>query len=143
MLSHLPPNRLDLRAVLETPLRQFVPWLAAVLLVSWAGYPGVICVTPMAWLMALRVGLLCVTRSTSQDSSHRLLEAGLAGAFFGLLQGLLFIVIIPFAGPIAPGEEPNAVILTILMLIAGIFAGAILSLFTAFLTEQRKKRTTV
>ena len=59
-------NGLDFRVVFETPLRQFVPWLVIVLLVTVAGYPGVVCVTPMAWLIALHVGNLEALRSQSE-----------------------------------------------------------------------------
>jgi ABC-type proline/glycine betaine transport system permease subunit len=130
-------NRLDFRAILEVPLRQFVLWLAMVVLVSFAGYPGVVCVTPMAWLIALRVGNLCVARSRSEKSSQRLLEAALAGGFLGLLQGILFLVVIPFSGPIQPDEQTQTIFLTLLMIVVGIFAGAGLSFFTAFLHERK------
>jgi len=112
-----------------------------VLLVSLAGYPGVVCVTPMAWLLALRVGNICVARSRSEESSQRLLEAALAGGFLGFLQGILFLVIIPFMGPIQPNEITKTIVLTLIMLIVGVLAGAALSLFTAFLNEQRRNRT--
>jgi hypothetical protein len=131
-------KRLDFRTMLETPLRQFVLWLAIVLLVSVAGYPGVVCVTPMAWLIALRVGNICVSRSRSQTPSARLLEAALAGGILGLLQGILFLVVIPFLGPIQPDERTQTIILSVIMLIAGIFAGAGLSFFTAYLHERRR-----
>lgn len=41
-------KRLDSRVIAETPLRQFVLWLGMVVLVTLAGYPGLVCVTPMA-----------------------------------------------------------------------------------------------
>ena len=110
-----------------------------VVLVSLAGYPGVVCVTPMAWLIALRVGNLCVARSRSEKSSQRLLEATLAGGFLGLLQGILFIVVIPFLGPIQADEWIQTIILTLIMMIVGIFAGAGLSFFTAYLHERRRE----
>ena len=133
-------RNLDLRVILETPLRQFILWLAMVLLVSLAGYPGVVCVTPMAWLLALRVGNLCVARSKSGQPSQRLMEAALAGGFLGFLQGMLFLVIVPFMGPYQPDEITKTIILTLIMLLVGIFTGAGLSLFTAYLNEQRAKR---
>ncbi len=133
-------KNLDLRVILETPLRQFVLWLAMVLIVSLAGYPGVICVTPMAWLLALRVGNLCVAHSKSGQSSQRLMEAALAGGFLGFLQGMLFLVIVPFMGPYQPDEITRAIVLTLIMLLLGIFAGAGLSFITAYLNEQRGKR---
>ena len=131
-------QQLDLRTILEVPLRQFVLWLGMVVVVSLAGYPGVICVTPMAWLIALRVGNICVARSTSETSSQRLLEAALAGGFLGLLQGILFIVVIPFLGPIQPDEWTRTIILVLIQLIIGILAGAALSFFTAYLNERRR-----
>jgi len=133
-------KNLDLRVILETPLRQFILWVTMVLLVSLAGYPGVVCVTPMAWLLALRVGNLCVARSKSGRSSQRLLEAALAGGFLGFLQGILFLVIVPFMGPYQSDEITKTIILTLIMLLVGIFAGAGLSFLTAYLNEQRAKR---
>ena len=133
-------NRLDLRVIIETPLRQFVPWLATVLLVTWAGYPGVVCVTPMAWLIALRVGNLCVWRSRSTLSSRRLTEAALAGGILGFLQGLLFAGIITLLEPINADERTRTIILTIIIVVAGIFAGAVLSFVTAYLNERRRNQ---
>ena len=130
---------LDLRTILEVPLRQFVPWLAVVLLATWGGYPGVVCITPMAWLIALNVGLVCVKRSKSEQSSRRLLEAALAGGFLGLLQGILFTVIIPLMGPIEASEWTRTLILTLILLVAGTLIGAGLSLFTAYLNERRRQ----
>jgi hypothetical protein len=134
-----PFRHLDHRLILETALRQFIPWLAMVVLVSLAGYPGVICVTPMAWLIALRVGNICVTRSTSAESSQRILEAALAGGLLGLLQGILFFVFITFLGPIQASEWTRTIVLVVIQLILGILAGAGLSFFTAYLNEQRCK----
>ena len=140
-ISNPPSNGLDLRIVFETPLRQFVLWLAMVVLVSLAGYPGVICVTPMAWLIALRVGNLCVARSRSQKSSQRLVEATFAGGILGLLQGILFIFGIPLLGPIQADEWTQTIILTLFMVIVGTFTGAGLSFFTAYLNERRHRMT--
>jgi hypothetical protein len=138
MMPPPPSNNLDLRIILETPLRQFVPWLGTVLLVTWAGYPGVICVTPLAWLIALRVGTLYVSRSRNASSRRRIQEAALAGACFGLLQGLLFWVIAPRLGPVQASEETSATVLTVFMLIVGMFSGAGCSLFTAYQFERRR-----
>ena len=140
MTSPTSPSRLDLRVILETPLRQFVPWLAIVLLVTFAGQPGVVCVTPMAWLLALRVGNICVARSRSQLSSRRLAEAALAGGLFGFLQGVLFGIISPFMGPIQADEWTRAIVLILIMIVAGVFFGAGLSFITAYLNEQRRKQ---
>jgi len=140
MTTSSPLSSFDFRVMIETPLRQFVPWLAVVLLVTFAGQPGVICVTPLAWLIALRVGNICAARSRSQLSSRRLTEAALAGGLFGLLQGVLFGVITPFMGPIQDDEWTRAIALILIMVVIGTFVGAGLSFFTAYLNEQRRKR---
>jgi MFS family permease len=132
------PNGLDFRVILETPVRQFIAWLAMVLLVTWGGYPGVVCVTPMAWLIALRVGNLVAAQSSSDTSSRRLTEAALAGAVLGLLQGILFAVIISRLEPINPDERSRSIILTLIMIVVGVFAGAGLAFFTAYLNERRR-----
>lgn len=143
MTTQLPssPTSLDLRIVIETPLRQFVPWLAVVLLITAAGQPGVVCVTPMAWLLALRVGNIVAWRSRSGQATRRLTEAALAGGFFGILQGILFAAITPFMGPIQGDEWTKTIVLMLIIFIVGTFAGAGLSFFTAYLNEQRRKRT--
>lgn len=133
-------HELNLRIIFEIPVRQFMPWLVTVLLVLWAGYPGVICVTPMAWLMALRVGNICAARSRTESSSRRLTEAAFAGGVFGFLQGLLFGIVVPWMGPIESNERGKAIILILIMIIVGIFAAAGLSFFTACLNERRRNQ---
>ena len=130
--------KLDWRTITLVPLSQFAPWLAVVLVVTWAGYPGVVCVTPMAWLIALRVGMVCVGKSHSVDRAQRLLEAAMAGSVFGLLQGLLFWAVVPRMGPILPGEQANAIGLVVVIVLLGMLFGAILALLTAYLTERRR-----
>lgn len=133
-------RRFDLRMVLETPVRQFAPWLAAVLLASWAGYPGIVCITPLAWLVALRVGIVCAIRSTSQVARRRVQEAALAGGIYGLLAGGLFWILTPRMGPIQPDEKSTALLISIGMVIIGIFASAGLAAFTASQYERRHRR---
>ena len=130
-------NRLNFRFILEITLRQFVWWFITVLLVSASGYPGVVCVTPMAWLLALRAGNHVAWRSKSKTRSQRLTEAVLTGGLLGLLQGILFGIVVPFMGPIQADEMTNSVILIVLMVVIGTLASAGLSFFTAFLNENK------
>jgi hypothetical protein len=129
----------DLRLVLETPARLFAPWLAAVLLVTWQGYPGVVCVTPMAWLLALSVGLRCAMYSSSPNRRQRTLEAAAAGGILGFLQGLLFIFIVPRMGPIADSERASAAGIGFGMLCLGVLAAAGLAALNAGLYEHRRE----
>jgi hypothetical protein len=127
----------DLRVILIIPIKQFAPWFAAVILVTWAGYPGVVCVTPLAWLLALRVGIECAMYSTSDSPSRRILEAALAGGWFGFLQGMLFLVIVPRMGEIKASEQSSATLISIIMVGMGMLVGAGLSAFTAQRIERR------
>jgi hypothetical protein len=52
-------------------------------------------------------------------------STGLAGACFGLLQGLLFWVIVPRMGPIQESEQTSAKVIILLMVVIGMLAGAI------------------
>jgi hypothetical protein len=121
------------------PLRQFAPWLVMVLLATWAGYPGVVCVTPMAWLLALRVGIVCVKHSASSSPARRLQEAALAGGWFGFLQGVLFLVIVPRMGEIKVSEQTSATVISAGMVIVGMLVGAGLAAFTAYQVERRRR----
>ncbi len=133
-------SKWDLRSVLVTPATQFLPWLAAVVLVSWAGYPGVVCVTPLAWLIAARVGLLVMNNSTSQTRHTRYQEAAAAGAVLGLLQGLLLTGVLLILLPMAEAERPRAALLGALLTLVGLPAGAAWSLLTAWLLAHRLDR---
>ena len=94
----------------------------------------------MAWLMALRVGNICAARSKTESSSRRLTEAAFAGGVFGLLQGLLFGIVVPWMGPIESNERGKTIILILIMIIVGIFVAAGLSFFTACLNERRRNQ---
>lgn len=135
--------RLDWRVVFEIPLRQFAWWLLVVLVVSVAGFPGVACVTPMAWLIALRVGNFVAGQSRSEGSARRLTEAALAGGVLGFLQGILFGIITPFMGPIQADERTRTVLLVLGMLGVGMLIGAGLAYIPAYLQEQKRRQRTI
>lgn len=124
---------------LKIPIKQFLPWLAAVVVITLAGYPGVICVTPIAWLITIPVGLLVVKRSGNPSRSGRLMEAAIGGGFLGLLQGLLFWILSPGLGPLDHDEALPAAILTGFIFLGGIFTGALLAVITGYLAEIRQE----
>ena len=130
---------MDLRVIVKAVWLPFVVWLVAVLVVAFGGrQPGVVCVTPMAWLMAIWVGLRSVAYTRSAEKPSRLIEAALAGGIFGLLQGVLFAVIAPFMGNITPEERQKALLLTIVMIVLGALVAAVLSLAIASTQERRR-----
>ncbi len=116
----------------------FMTWAAAVIFVSFVGrQPGVVCVTPMAWLLACWVGMSCVARSRSGVKRSRLTEAGLAGGISGLLQGLLFAAVAPFMG-VRADERQKAVILSVGMIVVGTVVSAVLSMAVGAAQDRRR-----
>ena len=73
-------------------------------------------------------------------SARRLTEAALAGGLLGFLQGLLFAGIITMLEPISEDERSKTIILTLIILVTGILAGAVLSCVIAYLNERRRNR---
>jgi spore maturation protein SpmB len=115
-------------AVLKAIWLPFLSWAVAVLVVSFGGkQPGVVCATPMAWFMALWVGLRSAAYTRSETKGARLMEAALAGGIFGLLQGVLFTAIVPFMGEIKTNEQRKAVVLAIVMTVLGALISVLLA----------------
>ena len=132
--------RLDFRTIVKAIWLPFVSWAIAVLVVTFGGrQPGVVCATPVAWLMALWVGLRSVAYSRSAQKSARLTEAALAGGIFGLLQGVLFVVIMPLMGSIQAEERQKAVVMSVVMIVLGAIVSAVLSV--AIGASQERKRS--
>jgi len=88
----------------------------------------------------VRVGNLIAWHSKSGHRSQRLTESALAGGLLGLLQGVLFGIVVPFMGPIQQDEWEKSIILILLISVVGTLAGVGLSFITAYLKEIRSER---
>lgn len=131
--------RLDFRNIGKGILLPFAFWLVAVLGITFgARQPGVVCATPMAWLMALWVGMRCAAYSRSTQKSARLTEAALAGGLFGLLQGILFLAIMPLMGSIKMEERQKAILWGVIMIVFGAVLSAVLSVAIAATAERKR-----
>lgn len=64
-------------------------WTGAVVVASLAGYPTIAWLTPLAWLLAIPVGLR-VRRQSASPGRGPVREAALGGCLLGIWQGLLF-----------------------------------------------------
>jgi hypothetical protein len=106
---------------------------------AYAGYPGAACLTPMAWLLGCRVGLRCAQFSRSAPR-QRMVEAVVAGAVLGLLQGMLFYVLQATLMPASPEEQGKALVLSAVILVTGMLITALLALWTSALTIRRVAR---
>ncbi len=99
-------------------------------LLAW----GVVCVTPMAWLMALWCGGQYVRLSSGRPGS---LGPALVGAALGLSMGIIFVLVSAWAMPVDPAEVSKVQTLTVVITVGGIVICAALSTFTARATLRR------
>jgi hypothetical protein len=122
------PTRLDLAAVLHALWPPLLVWGVSLAAFLRGGFPGVLCITPLAWTLALPVGVLVVRRSRG---AQPLLEAGLAGGALGLAQALLFALVSVLVLPVKPGEATATLLMTGAIGLGGITGCAVLALAAA------------
>lgn len=124
-------------AFLRTLTAPLIAWGATVVIVSARGYPGVVCITPLAWGWALWAGARYIQLSGRQPG---LRGPALVGASLGLGMGLLFIVVTALTMPVKAEEMVNALALMGCIALAGMLVCAVLSTLTAWLTLRRHAR---
>lgn len=129
------------------PSAVFLPllyWTGAVMVITFSGYPGVICMTPLAWLLALPVGLR-IQRETESTGRTFLMEAFLAGALLGLFQGLLVglvMVIAPLGDPGMVSAPPDPFLASAAGAIVGTpLAGALAALIAWLARRSQAQKT--
>ena len=142
---------LDLRAISASLFLPLLLWTGSVVAISLSGYPVVICMTPLAWLLAMPVGLRLRREITpamdvptaagpafvSARSLAR--HAALCGAALGLWQGLLFAASLAFypalrSDPLLARMLPfpaHPYLLAALVLLVGMPLTALLALLVA------------
>ncbi len=136
-------SKIDLSVVVSAVFLPLLVWTGAVIVVTFFGYPWIVNLTPLAWLLALPVGARVGRDSASRD--HRLLlEAALGGGTLGLWQGLLFAAAL-VAGPYLPGwahlpaDMPAALAFSLGAACLGVLVTAGLAVMAARLVIRRKK----
>jgi hypothetical protein len=88
----------------------------------------VLCVTPLAWILALYAGRVC-GQQAERDGGW--VEAGLAGGLLGLAQGVLFGIISVLVEPGDPAETASALLRGTGIGLGGLVGCATLSLLAA------------
>ncbi len=104
-------------------------WGIIVLVVAYSGQPGVACLTPMAWLLALPAGWNYVAFAKGMPGRQPLIAGLLLGAILGLLYGLLFWAVSTYGMPAGsdPAELAKARTMNLVMVAVGTVIGALLS----------------
>jgi hypothetical protein len=108
------------------------------------GYAGIVFMTPMAWLLAIPAGLLCVSRSESRRRALRLGEAALTGVALGLLEGLTCTLVIVSSPEQTGLENGLAAVLAGLLIgvpaaLLGMVVCAILAVGIGVLQDRKRK----
>jgi len=99
---------LDWRSILMAAWLPMLWWTVGVGGATLAGYPGVICMTPVGWLLGLSAGMRLVSTRETRLIPRLWTEAFLAGALIGVYQGLLAAVVMTFASPFGPAGASDA-----------------------------------
>jgi hypothetical protein len=118
---------MDWSAVLAAAVLPMLWWVVAAGGATLAGYPGVICVTPLGWLLGLSAGPRLLSLTKTRLPSRLRLEAFLAGALIGLFQGLLAALVMTFASPLGPTNpaDLSAIVAMLLVFLIGGGIGAV------------------
>jgi len=128
---------LDPFGLLYAPGMLFLAWLLMVAAMTWAKLPGVICLTPVAWLLATAVGRGAVRYSRSRHVATLRREAAIAGAVFGFLVGGLYLLYTLVVFRSEPDTYGFAIVSGSGFIVCGMGVCAGLSLGTAALTIRR------
>lgn len=119
-----------------------ITWGSMVLLATIGGQPGVVCVTPMAWLLSLWSGGRYALWTAGQPARRTLIGTALVGAVLGACLGVLFAVGAAQMGidTTNTDEVSRALGLTAFMFVAGVMVCPALSIFTGWLTIRRLEK---
>lgn len=134
-----PLSQLDWRAVFVSVRQPAFYWVLAVVFVTLMGYPGIACMTPVAWLLALIVGKRCLDESRSDGAAIRLWEAGLAGGLLGAIQGIAFIASAVSSPGLQPDERGTVVWISIGVTVIGLWVTVLLAAVMALLVMRQRR----
>lgn len=133
---------LNISAFIRSLSMWLLVWGATVLFVTYQQQPGVICLTPMAWLLALPAGWNYVLFARGKPGRQPFVVGASLGALLGLLYGLLFLGVATYGMPV--GSDPEEVTkmrnMVIFMIAGGALVSALLSGFMAYRAAFLQRR---
>src|SRR5215207_4336742 len=125
---------LNISALIRSLGMWLLLWGLVVLFVAYQQQPGVICLTPMAWLLALPAGWNYVVFARGKAGRQPFVAGAILGALLGLLYGLLFFGVASYGMPV--GSDPEEITkmqnMVIFMIAGGMVIAALLGGFMAW-----------
>ena len=120
---------LNLSAFVRSLSMWTILWGGTVAFLAYQGQPGVICMTPMAWLLALPAGSNYVAFAQGRAGRNPFVAGALVGATLGLIFGLIAWGVGAGMMPADPGETGKLTIAQIGLIFTGggVLIGALLS----------------
>lgn len=117
-------------------------WYIAVLFIAYQGQPGVICMTPMAWLLAIPAGWNYVAFSDGKPGRQPFMAGAIVGALLGLFFGLLAWGVGAYMMPADPAETGTLTVQQIGLIFvgAGIVIGGLISGMMAHRAAMQQRR---
>ncbi len=130
---------LDKSAIISALFLPLLIWTGSVIAITGMGYPGVVWMTPLAWLLAMPVGLR-VRRESVSPGHGPTLEAALGGGLLGFWQAML-VPAVMVASPHLPMNKTfgttHPILAMVLMILTSISVTAGLSaLIAAFIKRD-------
>jgi hypothetical protein len=127
---------LDWRAVGFVTGALLAGWTLLVVVFTWQGQPGVVCLTPVAWLLAVIAGRGTLNFTRTEEPALRRAEAGLAGCLLGLLLGLLFTGMIELSAEMSFQERVTMALFGVALTFFGLLACGVAAYGMAALAER-------
>lgn len=133
---------LNISALIRSLGMWLLLWGLVVLFVAYQQQPGVICLTPMAWLLALPAGWNYVVFARGKAGRQPFVAGAILGALLGLLYGLLFFGVASYGMPV--GSDPEEITkmqnMVIFMIAGGTVIAALLGGFMAWRAATLQQR---
>ena len=130
-------TRPDVGAIAGSVWMPALLWLVLVAFATVDGYPGAVCVTPVAWLTAANAGQRCVMTSRSPRPVWPLAEAGLAGVVLGLWQGLVMMGVGFWGGGIPQTDRSSVVLASVVIGVLGAVVCGLLAIAVGAFQQRR------
>jgi hypothetical protein len=133
---------LNVTAFIRSLSMWLLVWGVAVLFITYQQQPGVICLTPMAWLLALPAGWNYGVFARGNPGRQPFVAGAILGAILGLLYGLLFFGVATFGMPVgsAPDEIAKMQNMVIFMIGGGTLVSGLLSGLMAYRAATLQRR---